>query len=245
MSGQILPRFTLAEVLADLPDNTQIAAYIDFHKYRYLLILNLIAKLIEEEKLESSGHILDVGPAYQTHLIRKSFPAFSVHSLGIEHPLNIRKEQEFHLNQDLNFGIETPEPHKSTIDLMIFAEVLEHLYTPPTQVLKYLCGFIKPGGIMILQTPNAVALDRRLKMLMGKNPYNLIAAHRQNHFREYTLSELHHFAKECGMEPFFQLRQNYFNPDKTFSQRLYRRLNNFMPGSLRDGITLMLKRVDT
>jgi hypothetical protein len=46
------------------------------------------------------------------------------------------------------------------------------------------------------------------------------------------------------MEPFFQLRQNYFNPDKTFSQRLYRRLNNFMPGSLRDGITLMLKKVD-
>ncbi len=244
MDRQESSKFTLVDVMSDMPDNKHIAAYIDFHKYRYLLILNLISKLIEENRIGKSSHILDVGPAYQTHLIRKSFPAFSVHSLGIDHPLNHRKEQEFHLDQDLNFGIDVPEQHRESIDLILFAEVIEHLYTPPSQVLKYLCGFLKPGGVMLLQTPNAVALDRRLKMLLGKNPYNLIAAHRQNHFREYTMNELHHFVQDCGLEVFFQLRQNYFNPNKTLLQRLYRRSNSFLPGALRDGITLLLKKTD-
>ena len=46
-------------------------------------------------------------------------------------------------------------------DAIVFAEVLEHLHTSPTLVLQVLTSLLKPGRLLVVQTPNAVALPRQ------------------------------------------------------------------------------------
>ena len=59
-------------------------------------------------------------------------------------------------------------------DVVVMAEVIEHLYTAPSVVLPYLRTLVRPDGVLIIQTPNAAAVFRRLKLLMGSNPFTLI-----------------------------------------------------------------------
>ena len=77
-------------------------------------------------------------------------------------------------------------------DLVGLAEVIEHLDTAAPTVLAFLRRFLRAGGTLLLQTPNAVALSRRLKMLMGRNPTEPIRPNRLDpgHFHEYTVAEL-------------------------------------------------------
>ena len=77
-------------------------------------------------------------------------------------------------------------------DLVVFAEVIEHLHTSPVHTLAFVRGLLADAGVLILQTPNAASLPKRLKLLAGRNPYELIRADGGNpgHFREYTLAEL-------------------------------------------------------
>jgi SAM-dependent methyltransferase len=68
-------------------------------------------------------------------------------------------------------------------DCAVFTEVIEHLhyyYVP--QVLSEINKSLKPGGYLILTTPNIASLLRRLRLLLGRQPIYLY------HVREYTTS---------------------------------------------------------
>ena len=76
--------------------------------------------------------------------------------------------------------------------MVVFAEVIEHLYTAPELVIGFLSHVLVANGSLILQTPNAVSLTKRLKLGIGVNPFEQIRIDRLNpgHYREYTLDEL-------------------------------------------------------
>ena len=242
MNFDLFKKYDEKEVLQLFQKFLESDPYIHFHKYRYALILNLLESLVPKIPKSKSLEFLDVGPAYQTLLIHKIFPDFRINSLGFQHEVMDKIKSFDHLNQDLNLGIDAEGSWKERIDIILFAEVLEHLYTNPNQVLKYMHSFLKPSGYMILQTPNGVSLDKRIKMLLGKNPFHLIEDHRQNHFREYTKSELVNYVESTGFEVIYLESKNYFNPDQTLFQRLYLKLNNWMPSSWRDGITIVAQK---
>ena len=65
-------------------------------------------------------------------------------------------------------------------DVIVFAEVIEHLYTAPELVLPYLRELLVLGGVLLLQTPNAVSLRKRAKLLLGVNPFERIRTERDN-----------------------------------------------------------------
>src|SRR5205823_6516869 len=87
-------------------------------------------------------------------------------------------------------------------DVVVMAEVIEHLYTAPELVLGFLKTLVADNGLVIIQTPNAAALSKRLKLLFGRNPYELIRVDTTNpgHFREYTSRELIRIAEGAGFE---------------------------------------------
>lgn len=55
-------------------------------------------------------------------------------------------------------------------DLVLFASVIEHLYNP-AHALAEIARVTKPSGIVLIETPNAVAFGRRLDAVWGKNPF--------------------------------------------------------------------------
>ena len=211
--------------------------YISFHRFRYAHILNKLHKIASGDQ-----HMLDIGPYYQTCLIRSVFPNLHLDTLGYDQEINDRKKDEKHYDLDLNFTQDFDTslmPHR--YDIILFSEVLEHLYTRPETIYSFLKKILKPEGILILQTPNAVALDKRIKILTGRNPFQWIENHRQNHFREYTRSELEISLRNEGFDIVESSISNYFSPDNSLAQKIYRISGPILHSSLRDGISILAR----
>jgi len=91
-------------------------------------------------------------------------------------------------------NIETdPFPYKNNMfDLVICSEVLEHLTQSPMPALKEMCRVAKPGGHVLITTPNINGSIHVILRLLGRETLpaegNKNVYHHHNH--EYTLSEL-------------------------------------------------------
>lgn len=55
-------------------------------------------------------------------------------------------------------------------DLVLFASVIEHLYNP-RHALDEITRVLRPGGVFLVEAPNAVALGRRIDAALGLNPF--------------------------------------------------------------------------
>jgi hypothetical protein len=106
---------------------------------------------------------------------------------------------------------------------------------------------VRAGGFVLIQTPNAASLKKRVALLFGNNPFEMIRADYQpgngGHTRELTMRELVDHAKKNGFEVVEQHCHNYFDYGHSNKARLYKFLCDLMPASLRDGITILIKKV--
>ena len=100
---------------------------------------------------------------------------------------------EHRMRYDL-FNVETdrfpyPDDH---FDVILFCEVLEHLTNDPLSALKEIRRVLKPGGKLVLTTPNVACSKNVLKIVQGKNVNDRYSAYGPygRHNREYTLSEV-------------------------------------------------------
>lgn len=229
----------------DLDPESREFLYYHFQRYEYLfqIIDKTIGKLRSTNR-EQPLRILDIGPGFQTEIFRRSIPNVIIHTLGFQdfrfQPLPDEKHFEFDLNSAQSPGncLEL-EPY----DLVVMAEVIEHLYTSPALVLQCVSKWMKASGYLILQTPNACALHKRLKMLIGKNPFDLIREKADNpgHFREYTLSELATYTRLAGLKWVEGTTRNYFF-NGSLIHKIYNSTSGILPQGLRQGITLILQK---
>lgn len=121
-------------------------------------------------------------------------------------------------------------------------EVLEHLYTAPSIVLKFIKSLMKQNGFLVLTTPNAVTITKRIALVLGRNPFEMIRDNHKNpgHFREYTKNELIGIGKDSGFEVAEVKIENYFRSDSKAVNFLYR-LTSFRE-SLRNGIAIVYRK---
>ena len=100
---------------------------------------------------------------------------------------------------------------------------------------------LSSDGSIFIQTPNAVTLRARLKLLAGRNPYELIRVDRVNpgHFREYTMKELITYAEQTGFKVDSAEFCNYW----PLSIPVLKQIENLIP-SFRQGISIQIKRQD-
>jgi 2-polyprenyl-3-methyl-5-hydroxy-6-metoxy-1,4-benzoquinol methylase len=79
----------------------------------------------------------------------------------------------------------------ATFDYVLCIEVIEHL-AKPENCLKEIARVIKPEGVLILSTPNLVALQNRLSIINGKDPLrgNPFDRPYDRHIRLYALNSL-------------------------------------------------------
>ncbi len=169
-------------------------------------------------------------------------PDALVDSLGFFDHRFAPRNHEAHIEFDLNdSAFESKWPAVRSYDLIVFAEVLEHLYVHPGHVMAFLSGLLKPQGSLLLQTPNAARLRNRVALLGGRNPFEMIRADLSSpgHFREYTLSELETLAGRAGLRPVKVILTSYFNTG-TKRNRLVSLFEPVVPRTLRAGITMWL-----
>ena len=92
----------------------------------------------------------------------------------------------------------------NSFDLVIFCEVIEHLRENPLHTLSEIHRILRPGGAMILTTPNVSRFDNLVNLGRGRNiydPYHLGSPFSgSRHLREYTFAELHDLVTGCGFQ---------------------------------------------
>lgn len=90
---------------------------------------------------------------------------------------------------------------KEKFDVIIAGEIIEHVFDTDLFVKK-IAEKLKPGGKLIITTPNVASLPRRILLLFGINP---ILEHRvtndtAGHIRYFTFKELHKLLEDYGLE---------------------------------------------
>lgn len=213
--------------------------YLGYHSKRYEYLLSEISKLVPSN---DEFDILDIGAAYQTALLRNYYPKVNIDTLGFFDKRFPPREIDVHHELDLNLFKNSQIDKK--YDLIVFSEVIEHLYTSPVVILKYLRSLLKDDGVIIIQTPNASSLWKRISLLMGKNPYELIRIDSEKnpgHFREYTIKELKIITEESGFTVSNFSIKNYFNKEN-LKHKLCDLLTDILFDTLREGITINLKK---
>lgn len=227
----------------DEVQSAEVAAYWSYHKRRYAILLGDLVGRLAPGADARPRRLLDVGPNLQTGLLRQARPEAVIDTLGFGHPLFPPRAGERHIELDLNATDASGAPQGGhEYDVVLVAEVIEHLHTAPSVVLGHLAGWLREDGVLILQTPNAVALHKRLRMLAGRNPYEPIRPSTTNpgHFHEYTVAELVDAARAAGLAPEAWTTANYFGTGR--ASRLYAALGPALPANLRHGITIWLRR---
>jgi SAM-dependent methyltransferase len=98
-----------------------------------------------------------------------------------------------------------------SVDCVVSTEVLEHIYHHPAGYLAECWRVIRPGGLLVLSTPNPATVARAVKLLMGRQTVWGDAAFARTpkistdgqplavwdiHFREYTLKTVRELASD-------------------------------------------------
>jgi hypothetical protein len=171
--------------------------------------------------VERFGHrarpvrLLDVGPGYATVALHRWLGhRVEIDTLGwwddtLVPPETVVRHIDFDLNDAQSRDCwPDPTPH----DVVVLAEVLEHLHTAPRLVLSCLSTFLEPDGVLVVQTPNAASLRKRVKLAMGRHPYEMIRETPTDpgHFREYTGGELRTILDASGFRSEELIRANYW-----------------------------------
>ena len=229
--------------------------YLTVHAKRYAFLLKKIFKIrntISDEKI----NIMDIGPSYLTELIQNTFPNDTVYSLGYSHaesrgghfPEGVKVNKGRIIHFDLNMAQDRDKWITAPVcKIVIFAEVIEHLYTAPNLILNFIRTLLDIDSSLIIQTPNAVSLFNRLKMICGENPFEMIRESNLNpgHFRVYTKKELFYLAEKSNYKVIDFIYSNYFDMQPvTYKTIGYRFLQLILGKSLKDGITIILKKIE-
>lgn len=223
-------------------------SYTSYHAPRYALALDLVGRHLPA----SGGRILDVGRSALTDLLHEHLEV-PVDSLGFaaEGPTASGRHYAFDLNDALHR--ERWRADLPAYEVVVLAEVLEHLHTAPTLVLAFLGTLVAPGGVLIVQTPNALSLAKRVKPLLGIHPYEALREdwREPGHFREYTLRELRALGGRTGFDVVHAAIYNYFDlrhnrhtgaATRRWLEVAKMRLYSVLPGPLKPGVTMVLRR---
>jgi 2-polyprenyl-3-methyl-5-hydroxy-6-metoxy-1,4-benzoquinol methylase len=243
-AGKVISEADIADYFWPRDLGGQSRSDLAFHSVRWAHLLAQVDRLVERLPDADAARILDIGVSLQTELLKHNYPG-AVDTLDIDEDNVQRAEGEQHRLLDLNeLYYRERTPALGPYDVIVMCEVIEHLYTPSVNVLAGVASWLAPGGYLFIQTPNAVALHKRLKALAGYNPYmDLSAGTRTSppHFREYTKAELISAGHNAGLEVLNVDARNYFTGRRPGTQA-YNWLCERLPPTLRAGLSVTYRR---
>ena len=191
--------------------------------------VQVIVEWLERARREGMRRVLELGsaPYLLTLLLRRHFdfdlrlanyfgdPARNgPQTQSVEGPGG-RHEFAF---DHFNLEVDAFPYEDGSLDAVVFSEILEHLVVSADRPLSEMSRVLRPGGYLLVSTPNVARLGNLVTLFKGRNindgysPYGVYGRHN----REYTLSEVVQALERNGFEIAEQrLRNIYPHPLKT------------------------------
>lgn len=113
----------------------------------------------------------------------------------------------------LDLEIDKIPYNENYFDLIIAAEVLEHLFAPK-ELLKKVHKLLKPKGELIISTPNILYWGNRIKFLRGKFNYELTGIFDEGHIHFFSYGSLKKELDEAGFKIYRE--SNYYIGNNIF-----------------------------
>lgn len=225
-----------------MPPKSDYSKYLSIHNKRFKSIINQLVSIREEK--EKDIKILDVG-VHSLFLLSK-LNEQNFHQLyGIDvdvfiNKINDKRKKLFNLKVcDLQY--ESIPFEDNYFDIIIMSEVIEHLFFNPTKCLRDLKRTLKPGGKLIITTPNVFRIANIVKMVKCTNIFALPSKGPSGHFKEYSLKDLEDYANICEFKVTHAELKNLFkNPNKivNFLMQLF----SFIDPRRKDSIQITLQK---
>lgn len=206
----------LFSVKLDRPPPAELRVYAEEDCDRFLFTLGLVP--------EDCRTALEVGAnPYFTTVLLKQLRQLDLELTNFtDGPVDKRREQLGYIDfsgnshddliEYLNVNIEAqPLPHSDeSFDLVLFCEVVEHMTNDPVAALNELKRVLRPGGRLILTTPNVARLENVARITAGQNVYDPYSGYGPygRHNREYSVAELARLMTDMGFE-----REELFTAD--------------------------------
>lgn len=135
-------------------------------------------------------------------------------------------------DKDGNFNFE-----EKSFDVLILNNIIEHLHNSPRDFINELLKFLKPGGYLIVDVPNAANFRKRIDLLLGRTNYPSFSSYYwspnpwRGHNREYVkndLVQLNDYLKLNMME----VSDHHYHLDKLskFATIIFKLICKIIPG---------------
>ena len=181
-------------------------AYVDAHAGRFRETLALLQDLPEGARLLELGAV----PYYMTilavrHLGARVDPLSFYEVEGAQAPLHevtsaATGERYTFENRAVNVERDPFPFPDGGHDGVLCCEILEHLLIHPSHMLFEAHRVLRPGGLLLISTPNVLRWANLHALARGQNIYDKYHGNGVygRHNREYTLSELAELVSACG-----------------------------------------------
>lgn len=174
-----------------------------------------IASIIEE--IAPGERVLDVGCS--DGCIARNLPENKVWGLDVN-PQAVEMALQVCENAkvfDLNPIDSQPPPFGPEFDVIVCADVLEHLLWPD-QVLRHLVSKLRNGGRAIISLPNVALWRVRLKLLFGMFDYTEYGVLDSTHLHFYPFKTAKKFVEGCGLRV-LKMKGSHTNSTLGFAAR--------------------------
>lgn len=159
------------------------------HKTRLLRTVDLLYKEAP------SGKLLELGTSGFIPLVcRDLFPDLEVHASHFDTSNMPTQNVTFTVgsasidvrcyNHDLEYGMFPVKDE--TYDFVLCCEVLEHMEIDPMHMLSEVNRVLKPGGTLLLTTPNITSSRALSKILSGVEPYFYMQYHKSREYHRHN-----------------------------------------------------------
>jgi 2-polyprenyl-3-methyl-5-hydroxy-6-metoxy-1,4-benzoquinol methylase len=192
---QIRIRKALSAVQKQLVEEEK--KYFYFHRRRY-------TELLAELCIKPGTRILDVGCSNGHMLLAAKILGAETYGLDYITKWKSRFDENGTIFKTCNIEKER-FPYKSNFfDYVIMGEVIEHLVETVDLPIEESKRVLKKGGKLILSTPNACELGKRLLFLFGENIYWDLSTYYERgiyerHNREFNMKEVLGLVKKSGL----------------------------------------------
>jgi predicted SAM-dependent methyltransferase len=182
--------------------------YVETHRTRLEIILAMTPAGGPQDRILEMGAYLQITPALKTRLgygeVRGCYLGPAGHT---EHDELVSEEGErFQCDVDLFDAEQDPFPYPDGwFATVLCCELLEHLARDPMHMMVEINRVLRPGGHLLLTTPNIASLRSIAAILQGYHPGLFThyvhpdkAAMEPRHYREYTPTEIRRLLEDAG-----------------------------------------------